>query len=39
MNCKQILEQKAKQIDEYLEQYLPLEKEYPSIIFAFFTML
>ncbi|MCI8630084.1 MAG: polyprenyl synthetase family protein [Firmicutes bacterium] len=33
MNCKQILEQKAKQIDEYLEQYLPLEKEYPSIIF------
>ena len=30
MNCKQILEQKAKQIDEYLEQYLPLEKEYPS---------
>lgn len=33
MNCKQILEQKAKQIDEYLEQYLPSEKEYPSIIF------
>lgn len=33
MNCKQILEQKAKQIDKYLEQYLPSEKEYPSIIF------
>ena len=33
MNCKQILEQKVKQIDEYLEQYLPSEKEYPSIIF------
>jgi len=33
MNCKQILEQKAKQIDEYLEQYLQSEKEYPSIIF------
>ena len=33
MNCKQILEQKAKQIDEYLEQYLHSEKEYPSVIF------
>ena len=33
MNCKEVLNIKAKEIDGYLEQYLPKQKEYPSEIF------
>ena len=33
MNCKEIIKQRAKEVDSYLEQYLPKQTEYPSEIF------
>lgn len=33
MDCKEIIKQKAKEVDSYLEKYLPKQNEYPSEIF------
>ena len=33
MDFKDLLKEKVKTVDEYLEKYLPSEKEYPQIIF------
>ena len=34
MDFKDLLKEKVKTVDEYLEKYLPSEKEYPQIIFV-----